>query len=85
VPLKEQLDVKPSSRAVSADLPEGHTGVESSALRSFKYEPETREFHARATSGDTTYVYGGVTPEEAKNFELTASKGKHGRRSAPIR
>jgi hypothetical protein len=75
VPLRQQMDAtNPASGG--EDLPEGHTSVKSSALRSYKYDPDAQEFHARATSGDTTYVYGGVSPEDAQAFESADSKGK---------
>lgn len=64
---------------LSADmnsLPEGHTPVTSSAMKSYKYDPSAQEFHTRLNSGETTYVYGDVTPEEAQGFEQAESKGK---------
>lgn len=72
VPLREQMT---ATKTAAIDT-EGHTPVKSSALQSYKYDPAAREFHARATSGDTTYVYGDVGPEEAQAFEKTESKGK---------
>ncbi len=83
-PLDPNVPLKMQGKA--ADLPEGHTPVESSALRSYKYDPTAKEFHARATSGDTTYVYGDVSPEAAQGFEQAESKGKawQGIRSNPL-
>lgn len=75
MPLRQQMDATPTTS--NSGLPEGHTQIEgSSALRSYKYDPSAREFHARATSGDTTYVYGDVSPEEVQAFEQADSKGK---------
>jgi hypothetical protein len=80
VPLRKQMPATASAAqpgdATAADLPEGHTPVQSSALSSYKYDPATREFHAKATSGPTTYVYGDVSPEDAQAFEQSDSKGK---------
>jgi hypothetical protein len=58
------------------DLPQGHTPHQSSAMRSSMYDSGAKEFHARMTSGDTTYVYGDVAPEEAEAFNSAESKGK---------
>lgn len=69
----------PPSGAISgtvSKIPEGHTAVDSSALRSYKYDPDAREFHAYGKSGDTTYVYGDASPEEAQGFIDAPSKGK---------
>lgn len=72
VPLREQLpSVKPQG-----DIPEGHTPVQSSAVKSYKYDADAKEFHARPSTGSTTYVYGDVTPEEADAFAKADSKGK---------
>lgn len=73
VPLRQQM---PATQAPIGNLPEGHTPVNSSAVRSYKYDPVAQEFHAQATSGDTTYVFGDVSPEEAQAFEQNESKGK---------
>lgn len=75
VPLRGQLAAKMPPQSEAA-IPEGHTPVESSALRSYKYDPAAREFHARATSGNTVYVYGDVAPEDAAAFEKATSKGQ---------
>lgn len=75
-PLRNQLDTLSGSKP-AADLPEGHTPVQSSALRSYKYDPDAQEFHARYSSGDaTTHVFGDVAPEEAQAFGEADSKGK---------
>jgi hypothetical protein len=76
VPLKGQLPSMMKSATSASDLPTGHTAVESSAMRSKMYDPAAKEFHARLTSGDTTYVYGDVAPEEAQAFEGAKSKGQ---------
>ncbi len=74
VPLREQM--KPAEPAAESDLPEGHTPVESSALRSVRYDQGAREFHAMPKGGTTVYVYGDVSPEEADAFSKAESKGK---------
>ena len=81
VPLRKQMPatsgaIASSVDAPSADLPAGHTPVKSSALTSYKYDPSAREFEAKATSGNTVYVYGDVDPEDVKSFESADSKGK---------
>lgn len=80
VPLKNQMDVPPpkarTAAAPSADVPEGHTAHQSSAIPSSRYDAGANEFHARMVSGDTTYVYGDVSPEEAQAFTDAPSKGK---------
>lgn len=76
VSLRNQLETKPTSPAIPTDLTPGHTPLKSSALRSYAYDPQAQEFHAKTTSGNTVYVYGGVSQAEAKNFELADSKGK---------
>jgi KTSC domain len=72
VSLRDQL--KPT--AVAPDIPEGHTAVkDSSALKSYKYDPATKEFEA-VTTGGQHYIHGDVSPEQAKAFEAADSKGK---------
>lgn len=60
----------------STSIPEGHTAVDSSALRSYKYDPEAREFHAQYKNSDKVHIFGDVSPEEAQAFEAAPSKGK---------
>lgn len=58
------------------DMPQGHTAYQSSALKSSMYDPDAQEFHARYSSGgDTTHVFGDVSPEEAEAFNQAKSKG----------
>lgn len=76
VPLRNQLDSKVPGRAIPTDTPEGHTPHDSSALRSSMYDAGAKEFHARATSGNTTYIYGDVSPQAAQDFGNAESKGK---------
>lgn len=60
-----------------SDLPQGHTAVQSSALKSYRYIPESNEFHAQYGSGNgTVHVFGDVSPEEAQQFEQAKSKGQ---------
>jgi hypothetical protein len=75
VPLRGQL--ASSMKEAPPDMPEGHTPVkDSSAVRSYQHDPAAREFHVRGSSGDTTYVYGDVSPEAAKGFQDAPSKGQ---------
>jgi hypothetical protein len=74
VPLRQQM---PATQAPAANLPEGHTPINSSAVRSYKYDPEAQEFHAQYKSGDNVqHVFGDVSPEDAQAFEQTPSPGK---------
>ena len=67
---------KGMEEAPPSDIPEGHTPVNSSALRSYKYDPDKQEFEVWPTSGDTAYRYGDVSPDDAQAFEQAESKGK---------
>ena len=73
VPLKNQLDVPAPAPAV--DVLEGHTPVDSSALKSYKYDPTTKEFETVTPSGGH-YIYGDVSPDQVQAFEAADSKGK---------
>lgn len=73
VPLRQQMDVLSSN---PSDIAEGHTPVKSSAVKSFMYDAAAREFHAATNTGNTVYVYGDVSPEEAQAFATAESKGK---------
>lgn len=67
-------------------LPVGFTPVESSALKGFKYNPESSEFEAMSTNGQH-YVYGDVSPEQAESFANSNSKGQawnNLRQSSPL-
>ena len=55
-------------------IPEGMTPVESSALRSYHYDPESQTFTAQMRSG-SMYKWAEVTPEEAQEFAQAKSKG----------
>lgn len=72
VPLKNQGGVVTPKTNGS---PAGHTPVESSALKSYKYDPATREFES-VTRGGQHYIYGDVPPEAAAKFEAADSKGQ---------
>lgn len=73
VPLKNQGGVITPKPAEG--IPEGHTPVDSSALKSYKYDPATREFESVTQNGQH-YIHGDVAPEEAAKFEAADSKGK---------
>lgn len=66
VPLREQMPGK---------VPAGHSPVESSAIKSYKYDPASREFEFVTPSG-AHYVHGDVSPEQIADFEKAGSKGK---------
>lgn len=76
VPLRGQVAAKMPVSSEESELPAGHKAVDSSAVRSYGYRADAREFEARATSGNTIYVYGDVPPEVAAGFESAPSKGK---------
>ena len=77
LPIGRQLDTPALSSQISSGLPEGHTPANSSAVRSYKYDPQAQEFHANMTTGNgTTHVFGDVSPEEAQTFDQAESKGK---------
>lgn len=61
--------------AAAGKLPEGFTSVDSSALKGYKYSPETREFES-ITQGGQHYIHGDVSPDEVDNFADADSKGK---------
>src|SRR5258708_6026652 len=71
VPLRQQMTTQPPT-----DLAEGHTPVQSSALKSYKYDPDAREFHAQYQRANKVHIFGDVSPEEAQAFEDAPSKGK---------
>lgn len=53
-----------------------HIPVKSSAVKSYQYDPATKEFHTKYSSGDAIHVFGDVSPEEAQAFQKADSKGK---------
>jgi hypothetical protein len=72
VPLRQQIPSKPSA---SVTLPEGHIATESSAIKSYSYDPAKREFTSVTPTG-ATYIHGDVSPEQVAAFEAAPSKGK---------
>lgn len=76
VPGVRLRDQAAAQAATENNIPEGHTPVESSALKSYKYDPSAREFTAATKSGPVQYVYGDVSQEDAAAFEKASSKGK---------
>lgn len=67
--LKESVDK-------ATAVPEGHISVESSALKSYKYDPAAQEFHAQYNSNPgKIHIFGDVSPEAAQAFEQADSKG----------
>jgi hypothetical protein len=81
-PLRQQMpttappSATPPSGAISgaADL-EGHTPVQSSWIRSYKYDPAAREFEMAPKSG-TPVRLGDVSPEQAQGFADAKSQGR---------
>lgn len=78
--LREAVGNKPVQPGVALKdqmkpVPEGHTPVESSAVRSFKYDADQKEMHVHTPDG-ITYVFGDVTPEQMQAFQNAPSKGK---------
>jgi hypothetical protein len=59
---------------VKPAIPEGHTPVESTAVTSFKYDPQANELHIHANG--KTYTYGDISREDAATFQNAQSKGK---------
>jgi hypothetical protein len=76
IPMRYQFKTaSPAEGGVPMGIPEGHTAVESSsAVKSFKYDPDAQELHIAPTKG-YTYVYGDVSPEQAAQFQNAGSKG----------
>jgi hypothetical protein len=77
--LNEGLGGKPLEQGVAlknqgVKLPQGFTPVESSALKGYRYNPESSEFQAISQNGQH-YIYGDVSPEQAADFEAADSKG----------
>lgn len=68
------------NEGTGGELPEGHIAVKGSSLiRSYKYDPATKEFEA-GLNGDSknpggVYVHGDVEPEAVAKFEAAKSKG----------
>lgn len=75
LPLRSQMPGRMPTESEAA-LAEGHTAVESSALKSYRYDPSAQEFHAQYNSGNKVHIFGDVSPEEAQAFEAAPSKGK---------
>lgn len=78
-PLRPNVPLKDQFRGVNpqpdTSLPTGHTAADSSAVKSFKYDPEAHELHVQTKNG-TTYISGEVSPEQARDFVMSDSKGK---------
>ena len=66
VPLKNQMDVVTPKESAPA-VPEGHTPVKSSALQSYKYNPDAQEMETVSKNGQH-YIHGDVSPEQAQSF-----------------
>lgn len=72
VPLREQFKMGGPSEP---SVPAGHTKASSSAIQSYRYDPEARELHVTAKDG-ITHVYGEVSEDQAQSFMNASSKGK---------
>ena len=78
VPLRQQMGATaaPDANAgPSGDVLEGHTPTQSSWIKSYKYDPATREFEMAPKSG-TPVRLGDVSPEDAQGFADAKSQGK---------
>jgi hypothetical protein len=71
VPLRQQL---PFLKQEGEPLLDGHTPVESSWIKSYKYDPAAREFELAPKSGSAVRL-GDVAPEDAQAFIESKSKG----------
>jgi hypothetical protein len=67
VPIKNQGGVIMPNAEAPAVL-EGHTTVDSSALKSYKYDPKAHEIEIGGNGPGSGYVYGDVSPEQAQSF-----------------
>lgn len=74
VPLREQLRATRSAPKEPSML-EGHTKTESSAVKSYRYDPDKQELHIQANNGQV-HVYGDVSAEDAANYANAESKGR---------
>jgi hypothetical protein len=78
-PIKPGVTMKNQGSAPApapSDIPAGHTPVTSEALKSYKYDPDAREFHAQYNSNPgKIHVFGDVSSEDAQAFEQAKSKG----------
>jgi KTSC domain len=75
VPIKNQGGIITPQASELTTLPEGHIPVDSSALKSYKYDPLTREFESVTTNG-SHYIHGDVDPAQVAQFEAADSKGR---------
>lgn len=77
VTLRNQLPaLKPGQAgSIAESVAPGHTPVESSALKSYKYDPDAQEFESVTNTG-AHYIHGDVSPDQAAAFEAASSKGK---------
>jgi hypothetical protein len=71
-PIKPGVKMRDQGKSA---IPPGHTPVESTAMNSFKYDPDAQELHVASPNG-TTYIYGDVSPEQATTFQNADSKGR---------
>jgi hypothetical protein len=74
VPLKNQGNGGIVPKANGA-IPEGHTAVDSSAVKSYKYDPAVKELDI-TTPGGGRYVYGEISPDQAEAFGKGEYQGK---------
>ena len=75
ITIKPGVPIRNQFQAPALTAPKGQTAVESTALKSFKYDPAARELHITAKDG-IAHVYGEVTPDQAKAFANAGSKGQ---------
>lgn len=74
IPIRQQLN-RVTPAPVAKPEPAIATPKESSVVKSFNYNPETRELEVMTKNGGH-YIHGDVTPEQAQSLESAESKGK---------
>jgi hypothetical protein len=76
-PIYQRGGISNAMQEGEPDVPKGHTPLDSSWLKSYKYDPTARELEYTTKTGQH-YVRGDVDPDAAADFEkgLTESPGK---------
>ncbi len=74
-PKSEATAMSPPPKPAGTALPEGHTPVESTAIKSYRYDRASRTMEIQTKDGGI-HRYGEVEPEEYNKFLDTKSKGQ---------
>lgn len=74
-PIYQRGGISSAMQEGDSNMLEGHTPVDSSWIKSYKYDPGTREFEMAPKTG-TPVRLGDVSPEEAQAFGDAKSQGK---------